>query len=451
MLSFLIGLMGIILTIFLVVGIHELGHFLIARLCGIKVLKFSLGFGKKLFGWHDKTGTEYILGAIPLGGYVKMVDESEDNVAPEDLPFAYNRQSVYKRMAVIIAGPLSNFLFALLLYWIIFLIGFTTFKPLIGSIKPGSIAASAGLKPHHEIIEVDSYPTTSWNSILLKILLRIGDTDTLQMKIKNLKTNVAETKNLNLINWEMDELKPDPIESLGIIPFVPVLPPVIGSIQKNSPAENSGLQTGDKIVAIDNIPIKQWSDILIKITPSYDETLNFKIERAGKIINIPVTIGTDHDLFFNKWGFLGIAPHNMIDSALLRHTQYGPWNALVHAWYETKDYISLNFIIFGKMLSGKISIKSLGGPITIFGSAGTALNLGILPFLNFLAFLSIAIGAINILPIPGLDGGHLLFQSIELISRKPVSMRTQLLLLRLGLILLLLLIMQAIANDLMRL
>jgi regulator of sigma E protease len=451
MLSVLISILGIIITILLVVGVHEFGHFFIARLCGIKVLRFSIGFGKKLFSWHDKSGTEYVLAAIPLGGYVKMLDENEGTVPENELQYAYNRQPVYKRMAVVSAGPIINFIFAAVLYWILFMVGFTTVKPIIGKIQPDSIASIAGLKPKEEIIEVDNKPTLSWYNATLQILMRTGDET--QMQIKTLLPDSKNTAvySLNLKTWHMDELKPDPLASLGITPFEPEIPLIIGFMQPNSPAEKSHLNIGDKILAVDTTPIKNWENLITLVSNSPDKIMKFKILRDNKIIILPVTIGAKQHLFSHPKGYLGIAPRFEWKPELLRHNQFGPIAAIPHALQETRDFINLNFIVLGKMFTGKISLQSLGGPITIFESAGTALNQGIIPFISFLAFLSIAIGFINIIPIPGLDGGHFLFQTIELILRRPISERTQLLFYRLGLILLVLLIIQAVTNDLMRL
>jgi len=451
MLSLLISLLGIFLTIFLVVGVHEYGHFITARLCGIKVQRFSIGFGKALFRWHDKKGTEYVIAPIPLGGYVKMVDENEENVAKEDLPFAFNRQPLYKRMAVIVAGPITNIIFAGFLYWLIFMVGFTTFKPIIGSITPLSIAALAGLKTQEEVIQIDHDPTISWYTATIKILERAGDTGYMQFQTQALKSNQTHSYSLNLASWHLDELKPDPLASLGIEPFYPTIPTLIAAIQKNSPAEKTLLQPGDKILAINKKNIHDWSDLSTTVALSPEKTLLFTVSRQNKTIDVPVQIGYHRDLFFKKHGYLGLIPKFTMPPDLLRHEQYGPIGALVQSGTEVKNFTELNFILLGKIIQGKVSLKSLGGPITIFETAGTALNNGFIPFASFLAFLSISIGIVNILPIPGLDGGHFLFQVIELIIRRPIPERVQNLFLKLGLIFLLVLITQAIVNDILRL
>jgi len=455
MLNILVSILGIFITIFVVVGVHEFGHFITARLCGIKILRFSIGFGKALYRWYDKKGTEYVIAAIPLGGYIKMLDEGEGPVPENELHLAFNRQPFYKKALVVLAGPAANFILAIYLYWALFVVGFSTVKPVIGTIAPNSIAAQAGLKPHQEILKIDNTPTPSWVSVALHIILRVGDQGTLQVQTQPFPltlTNAATNDySLSLTHWQLDKLKPDPLESLGIVPYVPAINPVIDFIQPDSPAIHSGLKMGDTVIAIDKQKIKDWVDVLPIVAKSPGKTLIFTVERQGKKINLPVTVGVKKSFFVKEHGFLGLGPKIQYQPALIKLVQYGPLDAIPVALDEVGTFIQLNTILLGKMITGKVSMQSLGGPITIFESAGDALNQGIIPFLSFLAFLSISIGFINIIPIPGLDGGHLLFQTIEFIIRRPLSERFQVLCYHLGLIFLFLLIAQAVANDIMRL
>ncbi len=363
MISILVSITGILLTIFFIVGIHEFGHFLVARLAGIKVLRFSLGFGKALFRWHSKKGTEFVLAAIPLGGYVKMLDENEEPVAANELHLAFNHQPLYKKLAVVSAGPLANFIFAFVLYWLIFVIGFTTLIPVIGQITPHSLADNAGLKPQDEILSIDHKPTRDWNAVLIRLITYLGDRNQIEMKTQSFHSHLIHEHTLDLTHWKINDLKPDPLASLGIEPYQPKI----------------------------------------------------------------------------------LVPE------LLRKNQYSFFAAMTPAKQEVIDLTVLNFQLLGKMLTGKISLQGLGGPITIFESAGTALNHGILPFISFLAFFSIAIGVLNTVPIPGLDGGHVLIYCIECITRRPLSTRVQALIFRVGIIALLLLMTQALVNDMMRL
>lgn len=449
MLTVLISILGIILTIFLIIGVHEFGHFITARLLGIKVLRFSLGFGKALFKWQDKKGTEFVLSAIPLGGYVKMLDETEEKVPADELHLAFNRQPLYKKLAVVIAGPLTNFIFAFILYWLLFVIGFTTFIPLIGKITPHSIAAESGLKANQEIISINHKRTHDWNAVTYRLMSNLGEATPVTIITQSLSSSSTQENTLNLKDWKMNDLNPDPLGSLGIEPYQPNIPLIIGILQPNSPASQAGLRLNDKIQYVNHQRIQDWQQLIKLISTHPNETLLFTIQREEKTLKIPVTIGKKG--LFHPHGFAGIAPKIKLPPELLQRIQYNPLAAVVPATQEVTEFISLNFNLLGKMLTGKISLQGLGGPITIFESAGNALNNGILPFISFLAFFSIAIGVINIIPIPGLDGGHVLFYVIELIIQRPLSVRTQTLLLKLGMIFLLILMTQAIVNDVMRL
>ncbi|OGT53230.1 MAG: RIP metalloprotease RseP [Gammaproteobacteria bacterium RIFCSPHIGHO2_12_FULL_42_13] len=450
MLEIIISILGILLTIFFVIGIHESSHFLVARWLNIKVICFSIGFGKTLYRWHDKKGTEYILALIPLGGYVKMVDEAEGKVTPEDLPYAFNRQPFYKKFAVVLAGPLSNLISAFCLYWLLFTIGFTTIVPIIGAVTPHSIAAEAGLKANQEITNIDNHVVQGWMSIITRIFVHIGDNDILKIAIKNPDTT-SQIYALSLANWHMDDLRPDPLSSLGIEPYQPEIPLIISQIAPDSAGAHSPLNVGDHILAIDKTPIKDWEQLITIIMSSPAQVLHFTVERQGKMLTLPVTVGYKRSLSFHKYGYLGISPEFHWPPQFLRKIQYGVFAAIPHAWNEEVNFFYLNWISFEKIIEGKVSFKSLGGPITIFQSAGNALNSGFVTFISFLAFLSIAIGFINLLPIPGLDGGHLLFQIIELIRRRPIPLSIQLLCFRMGFILLFIVIIQALANDILRL
>ncbi|MCD6038654.1 MAG: rseP [Gammaproteobacteria bacterium] len=451
LLAMLISILSIFLTIFFIVGIHECGHFFIARLAGIKVLRFSLGFGKALFRWQDKKGTEFVLATIPLGGYVKMLDENEEKVTRHEYHLAFNRQPLYKKIAVVIAGPAANFIFAFILYWLLFVIGFTTPIPLIGKIIPHSLAENAGLKPGDEIQSINNKTTLDWNAVVIRLMTYLGEKKQIAIHTQSLNSRIIQRHTLDLRYWQINNLKPNPLDSLGIEPYRPPIPLVIGILLPHSPAYESRLQVNDIILAIGQKRIKNWEELVALIAAHPEETLVFKIKRQEKILFLPITIGYKRNYLFQKQGFLGLAPQFKWPDELLRKNKFSPFAALVQAKQQLTIFTSLNFSLLGKMLTGKVSLQGLGGPITVFESAGTALNNGILPFISFLAFFSIAIGVINVLPIPGLDGGHLLFYLIESITRRPLSMRVQTLLFRLGIIVLLLLITQAVVNDFMRL
>jgi len=447
----LISILGILLTIFFVVGTHESAHFLMARWLGIKVLRFSIGFGKTLLRWSDKKGTEYVVALIPLGGYVKMLDESEGNVPREELHLAYNRQPFYKKFLVVLAGPVTNILCALVLYWLIFMIGFVSVKPVIGSVEPNSIAAESGIKANQEIVAIDNSTTATWTGIMLRLIAHAGDQDHVIIETRNTSANKTETHILDLSNWHLDKLTPDPLSSLGIIPYEPVIPLVIGIISKDSPAATSRLQIGDKIIAINTMAMGDWNGVISMIRNHPAETLTFYLERNNQFITVPVAIGYQRTLLLQKTGYLGLGPDFHLPPELLQNIKYGPVEAVAHAWKEIIDFTYFNLLLFGKMVTGKISMQSLGGPITIFETAGEALNSGLLSFLGFLAFLSVAIGVMNFLPIPGLDGGHMFIQIVEFIIQRPVPEQALSVMYRLGFLLIFFVLIQAIFNDVMRL
>jgi len=446
----LLSILGILITILFVIGTHEAAHFGAARLLGVKVLRFSIGFGKALRTWRDREGTEFVLAWIPLGGYVKMLDENEGTVPEHEKQFAFNRQPFYKKFLIVLAGPCANIVCAFLLYWIIFMVGFVTIRPIIGDVTPSSIAAKAGLVAKQEIVSVDNYPISSWMNIIFRLVVHTGTADKVVFVTKIPGQESTQSHLVNLTTWKLDSLNPDPLDSLGLKPYAPEIPLVIGLIKPNSPAEQY-FKIGDKIIALNNKPIANWDELILFIASHPDEAISLKIERAGKTMTIPLVIGSARNIFLTKSGYLGIAPKIVIPPELLRKIQFPPIEALQRAGQEIYDFTYLNLFLFAKILTGKISLQSLGGPITIFESAGSALNFGLIAFLGFLAFLSISIGIINLLPIPGLDGGHLFFQIIEAVLKRPIPEKLLATLYYIGFFFLFFILIQAISNDILRL
>lgn len=368
----------------------------------------------------------------------------------EEMHRAYNRQPFYKKFLIVLAGPLTNILCALVLYWLIFMIGFTTVKPLIGSVTPGSIAAEAGLSAKQEIVKTDDRVVTAWAGFILRLITHAGDSDRLSLEVIN-ANNITEKHVLNLTHWQLNGLTPDPLASIGITPYMPDVPLIIGKIAANSPAAAAHLQIGDKLIALNNQNIKSWDTLITTIVAHPDTNMTLKVERNNQLMDLPLTIGHQRDLLFKKSGFLGIGPNFILPKDMLREVKYGPIDAFSQAWQQIYDFTYFNFLLIGKLVTGKLSLQSLGGPITIFDTAGDALNYGLVSFLGFLAFLSVSIGVINFLPIPGLDGGHLFIQVVELIIRRPVPEKLMLILYRLGFTLILFVLAVALVNDLLRL
>lgn len=382
-----------------------------------------------------------------------MLDENEESVPQDELAQAFNRQPFYKKFLIVLAGPLMNMLCALFLYWLIFVIGFVTVVPVIGKVIPDSIAAHGGLKTQQEILAIDGKPTLSWTNVIFRLLVHAGNQDKMTIEVAPFggKQTEPEKRTLDMTTWNIGGLTPDPLSSLGIAPFSPDIPLVIGNIGDKSPAQTSPLKIGDKIISVNQKPVKDWEELIKTLMNNPEQILNFTVERDHKILSFPVTIGYKRDLLFQKNGYLGISPNFVWPKEYLRKIQYGPLPAISYAFEEIVNFTYFNLLLFGKMITGKLSLQSLGGPITIFESAGDALNYGFLSFIAFLAFLSISIGIINFLPIPGLDGGHLFIYIIELIIRRPISPEILSVLYRLGFFFILFILAQALVNDLMRL
>lgn len=447
----LLKIIAFLFAVFTLVVIHEYGHFLLARRFGVRVLRFSVGFGRPLFKWYGKDGTEYVLAAIPLGGYVRMLDCREMEVAKKDWPYAFDKKSLLQRLLIIFAGPVTNIMFAVIAFWLVFSLGITLPKPIVGDIKPDSIAQKAGLHAQDEIIAVNDKPTTNWQQVAFPILGKIGDFGVLPMTVMDNRTKEISTHNLILNRWKLDELNPDPLEDLGIIPYRPQILPIVEKVVKNSPAAKVNLQSGDLILKVDDQVTKDWGDFMAATQSKFNQQVRLTVKRGTEILHVTPTLDWKFGPNWKKIGYLGIKVKvGMWPEDMLRRHKYSVFTAVLPTLQQIWDFTYFNYMILGKLVLGKVSLHVLGGPITIFQSAGVALSEGIIAYVGFLAILSLMLALINLIPIPGLDGGYVLFMLIEFIRRKPISVRTQSLILRLGLIALILIMVQATVNDLMR-
>lgn len=439
-------------AIFLLVTAHEYCHFWVARRLGIKALRFSIGFGKPLWRWYGKDGVEYVIAMLPLGGYVKLLDERDGEVPENEKHLAFNRQPLWSRTLVVLAGPVSNWLLAIVLFWIIFLIGVEPLKSVVGNVTPNSIAAQAGLKPDDQLLQIDNHATPTWQKALIAVVYRMGETGQMQIIAQPAKKSAPETHTLNLSTWKVDSLNPDPLKSLGIEPYQPPMPPVISEVIKGQAAQNAGLQAQDRVLAVDSKPITEWIDFIKFIQQHPDQKVNVTVQRGSQKKTFTVNIGHKLAPNWKTIGFIGIvAQPPEWPKGMKVERKYSVLNAWIPAVAETVSFTKFNFVIFGKMLRGQVSFKGLGGPITIFTSAKNAWKQGLLVYVGFLAILSVMLACLNILPIPGLDGGHLFYYLIEAIRGRPVSMAAQLLAWRIGIVALVLIMIQATFNDLMRL
>ncbi len=449
--TFLIAILAFIVAIGILVTFHEFGHFIVARACGVKVLRFSVGFGKSLWSIKDKQGTEYVIAALPLGGYVKMLDEREGPVPADQLSYAFNRKSVWSRFIIVLAGPAFNLLFAIFAYWLMFMIGISGAIPIVGEVKLGSIADKAGIVEKDEIIAVDHHPTRTWAQVAKELMNRLGDKDQLEIETKQPNGQV-KSHVLELSNWEFKGSRPDLMHGLGIEPYIPPIPPVILEIMSDEPAEIAGILPGDVITKVDGKPVTQWKDFVNVTTISINQSLNIELKRNEKEITLVLVPRAKENANGEIVGFVGlVVKTEKLPESLQRLERLGPIQALFAATQKTYDYTILSFKIIGKMIVGDIGLRTLSGPITIAQGAGASAVVGIQYYLAFLALISISLGVLNLLPIPVLDGGHLLYYAIEIITRRPVSDKVQMVSFKIGMLLLLFLMTIAFYNDLLRL
>ena len=433
------------------VTFHEFGHFWVARRCGVKVLRFSVGFGMPLLRWHDKQGTEFVVAAIPLGGYVKMLDEREGEVPADQLDQSFNRKTVRQRIAIVAAGPIANFLLALVFFWALAMLGSEQVRPVIGAVEAGSVAARAGLGAGQEIVAIDGEPTSGWAAVNLQLVRRLGESGSLQMMVREEGSTADSPRELVLDNWLKGADEPDPIRSLGIRPWRPALPPVLAELDPKGPAQAAGLKTGDRLLAFDGQSVSDWQQVVDSVRVRPDTKIVLRIERDGAPIDVPVTLAARGESKAPT-GYLG-AGVKAVDwpPEMVREVSFGPLAAIGEGARRTWTMSVLTLDSLKKMLFGELSVKNLSGPITIAKVAGASAQSGVADFLNFLAYLSISLGVLNLLPIPVLDGGHLLFYLIEWARGRPLSDRVQGWGIQIGISLVVGVMLLALVNDLGRL
>jgi regulator of sigma E protease len=449
--SALYMIVGTLVALGVLVTFHEFGHFWVARRCGVKVLRFSVGFGMPLLRWSDKQGTEYVVAAIPLGGYVKMLDEREGEVPAHLLEQSFNRKKVGQRIAIVAAGPIANFLLALVFFWILAMVGSQQVRPVIGAVEPGSMAAQAGLNAGQEIVSVDGEAVRGWAGVNLELVRRLGETGSLQISVQDEGAANAVSHTVKLDGWLKGSDEPDPIKSLGIQPWRPVVAPVLAEIDPEGPGATAGLKTGDRLLTLDGVAIADWQALVDAVRQRPDAKVVLQVQRDGAQLDVPVTLahrGEGKALA----GYLGAGVKGgEWPPEMLREVRYGPLDAVVEGARRTWTMSVLTLDSLKKMLFGELSVKNLSGPITIAKVAGASAQSGMGDFLNFLAYLSISLGVLNLLPIPVLDGGHLLFYLIEWVRGRPVSDRVQGWGIQIGISLVVGVMLLALINDLGRL
>lgn len=449
-----IAIAAFALAIGVLVTVHEFGHFWVARRLGVKVLRFSIGFGKPLWRRVAADGTEYVIAALPLGGYVKMLDERETDtpVSAADLPRAFNRQSIPRRAAIVAAGPLFNFAFAIAAYWLVYMIGVPGIKPLLGEIAAETPAAAAGLMARDTITGVNGEATPTWEAVTLELLDGVLDGEPIRLAVQHadgvqetlLLTPPAETRALT----EPGAL----LGGLGLALWRPELTAVIGALAEDGPATRSGLQVGDRILSVNNQPLADWSAWVEVVRAHPNAALDLQIERNGAAQPLLLITGstTENGQTIGRIGAGPQVPEEYLAS-MRAELQYGPLAAIPVAFAKTWEISSLTVRLLGRMVIGDVSLKNISGPINIAQYAGFTASIGLVPFLIFLAAISVSLGILNLLPIPVLDGGHLAFLAVEAVKGAPVSEQTEVLGQKIGIALLLVLMSFAFYNDLARL
>ncbi|MDE1544156.1 RIP metalloprotease RseP [Dechloromonas agitata] len=449
-LPFYLAAFAVVLGVLIVV--HELGHFLVARWCGVKVLRFSVGFGRVLWQRRlGRDGTEWAVSAFPLGGYVKMLDEREGEVAKTELHRAFNRQSVGKRSLIVAAGPLANFALAILLYWVVFMYGSNELLPVLGTPPAGSPAAIAAITNGEQVRSVDGQPVATWNDLRWLLLEKAVDYETVEMELVNERGEIAFRRlALNSVaeqGWEGDAL-----DHLGIRFFRPNVPPVIGDVVKGGPAATAGLLTGDRVVAVDGQPVDLWLDFVSIVRESGGRSLHLDIRRGDETLGFDIVPESVSERG-RAVGKIGVAVKEVPGSPREIRTfiRHGFVESGRLAVAETWNKAVFSLVMMGKMLVGEVSWKNLSGPVTIADYAGQSARLGLDYYLKFMALVSISLGVLNLLPIPVLDGGHLLYHMIEVVRRRPLSERSMEVAQQVGMSLLFALMAFAFFNDIARL
>ncbi len=446
-----IAALAFLVAIALLITIHEAGHFWVARRLGVRVLRFSIGFGSPLWQRIGRDGTEYRIAAIPLGGYVKMLDEREAPVPEAERHRAFNRQSLKVRTAIVLAGPLANFLFAVVAYWLILMIGVTGARPLVGEVIPGSSADAAGLRHGDLIVAVDARETPTWQQAGLALVDSALGNRSARLQL------VGEDGSRRLAELDMSavgrlEEPGDLLRNLGFEPLQPRLPAILDEPLPEGPAREAGLAPGDRVVAIDGEGVNDWGQLVERVRARPGQQVQLDVEREGSQRSLELVLAVRED-DAGEYGFLGASPaipDGLYDQFYVTHRE-GVLAAFPGGVQRTYEMTGLTLRMLWRMVTGDVSLKNISGPINIAHFAGQSASIGLVPFLAFLAIVSISLGIINLLPVPILDGGHLLYFLIEAIKGSPVSERTEIIGQQIGILMLIGLMTLAFYNDFARL
>ncbi|MDA0804975.1 MAG: RIP metalloprotease RseP [Proteobacteria bacterium] len=455
------SVLALLVTLGILVTVHEFGHFWVARRCGVKVLKFSIGFGKAVKTWVGKDGVEYVIAPIPLGGYVRMLGQEDTSVADaeavpaEEQEKSFASKSVWQRMAISAAGPAANFLLAIVIFWIINIaFGTSGVAPVISSVTEGSVAERAGLVPGDEIIAIDGEPTLIWQQVALQLVGRMGESGSVTFSMRGPESEAARDVNVPILSFMADSTDPRPLKTLGITQID--IPAVIDKLVEGEAGDQAGLLAGDRIVRVTGQRIDGWTQWVEIIRASPELELEVEVERGNQLIELRVTPALSELPDGSRIGIIGayvqqVDYDELVPREMRREVKYNVLSAIVPAITETYEKSVFVLVSIKKMIVGLISVKNINGPITIAQVAGETASYGLNVYLGFLALLSISLGVMNLMPIPILDGGHILYNLIEIVTRRPVPEKVQSFGLQIGLLLISGIMMLAVYNDVARL
>ncbi|MCF6210247.1 MAG: sigma E protease regulator RseP [Gammaproteobacteria bacterium] len=450
--TFITSVLALIVTLGLLIAFHEFGHYWAARKLGVKVLRFSIGFGKPLWSRrHGPDDTEYVIAAFPLGGYVKMLDERAEEVPESERHRAFNNQSVWRRIVIVAAGPVFNFIFAIFAFWLMYMLGVQGMKPVIGEVTPSSIAAEVGFRAGDEIVTIGDRATPTWGAVRITLLDKALDQDSIELRVRD-DDGRERQLSLPVSGIPTENKQEDLLRYVGITPWRMNYPPVLGELASDGAALKAGLQSGDRILSTDGEPITDWMSLVEFVRAHPQQTVKLQIDRDGLQQTVEVhiaSLATDGGVI-GRIG-AGPAPAGSLPEEMQAEIRFGPISAVAEALSKTWQMSSLTLRMIGKMIVGEVSLENLSGPITIATYAGYSASVGITSFLYFLAIISISLGVLNLLPIPLLDGGHLMYYLVEIVKGSPVSDAVQMQFQRLGIALLAMLMLLAFYNDLNRL
>ena len=455
------SVLALLVTLGILVTVHEFGHFWVARRCGVKVLKFSIGFGKAVKTWVGKDGVEYVIAPIPLGGYVRMLGQEDTSVADaeavpaEEQEKSFASKSVWQRMAISAARPAANFLLAIVIFWIINIaFGTSGVAPVISSVTEGSVAERAGLVPGDEIIAIDGEPTLIWQQVALQLVGRMGESGSVTFSVRGPESAAARDVNVPILSFMADSTDPRPLKTLGITQID--IPAVIDKLIEGEAGEQAGLLAGDRIVRVAGQRIDGWTQWVEIIRASPELELEVEVERGNQLIELRLTPALSELPDGSRIGIIGayvqqVDYDELVPREMRREVKYNVLSAIVPAITETYEKSVFVLVSIKKMIVGLISVKNINGPITIAQVAGETASYGLNVYLGFLALLSISLGVMNLMPIPVLDGGHILYNLIEIVTRRPVPEKVQSFGLQIGLLLISGIMMLAVYNDVARL